>query len=79
MMWGAEWQKKLIGLYEEIIFMNNDIKFLNIELRTPYPLINFEDRFRLRDSVIFLNSNMSGFLFICAQASSQILVVNWQN
>ena len=34
-MWGTEWQKKLIGLYKEIIFMNNDIKFLNIEWRTP--------------------------------------------
>ena len=45
--------KKLIGLYKEIFFMNNDIKFLNIEWRTPYPLTNFEDRFGLRASVIF--------------------------
>ena len=49
--------KKLIGLYKEIIFMNNDIKFLNIEWR-PYPLTNFEDRFGLRASAIFLDSNV---------------------
>ena len=29
--------KKVIGLYKQIIFMNNDIKFLNLEWRTPYP------------------------------------------
>ena len=58
--------------------MNNDIKFLNIEWRTPYPLINFEDRFGLRASVIFLDSNMC-VLFIYPLASSQTLVVNWQN
>ena len=34
--------------------MNVDIKFLNIEWRTPYPLKNFEDHFGLRASVIFL-------------------------
>ena len=51
---GTEWAKKLIGLYKEIIFMNNDIKFLNIEWRTPYPLTSFEDRFELCASVIFL-------------------------
>ena len=28
-----------------MIFMNIDIKFLNTEWRTPYPLTNFEDRF----------------------------------
>ena len=33
--------------------MNNDIKFLNTEWRTPYPLTNFEDRFGLRASVSF--------------------------
>ena len=33
--------------------MNNDIKFLDIEWRTPYPLTNFADRFGLRGSVIF--------------------------
>ena len=38
--------------------MNNDIKFLNIEWRTPYPLTNFEDRFGLRASVIILDSNL---------------------
>ena len=59
--------------------MNNDIKFLNIEWRTPYPLTNFEDRFGLRASVIFLDSNMCGALFICTQASSQTLVVNYVN
>ena len=50
---GYRMAKKLIGFYKEIIFMNNDIKFLNIEWRTPYPLPNFEDRFELRASVIF--------------------------
>ena len=55
--------------------MNNDIKFLNIEWKTPYPLTNFEDRFGLRAS-IFLDSSMCGFLFICTLASSQTLVVN---
>ena len=46
-------KKKCIGLYKEIIFMNNDIKFLDIEWTTLYPLTNFEDRFGLRASVIF--------------------------
>ena len=50
--------------------MNNDIKFLDIEWRTPYPLTNFEDRFGLRASVIFLDSNMYGFLFIWTLARS---------
>ena len=61
--------------------MNNDIKFLNTEWRTPYPLTgkNFEDRFGLRASVILLDSNMCGFLFIWTLAPSQTLVVNWQN
>ena len=59
--------------------MNNDIKFLNIEWREPYPLINFEDHFGLHASVIFLDSNMCGFLFMCTLASSQTLVVKWQN
>ena len=59
--------------------MNNDIQFLNIEWRTPYPLTNFEDRFGLRASVFFLDSNMCGFLFICTLASSQTLVVNLWN
>ena len=62
----------------EIIFMNNDIKFL-IEWRKPYPHTTFENRFGLRASVNFLDSNMCGFLFICTLASSQTLVVNWQN
>ena len=51
MMWSAE-RQKLLGLYKEIIFMNNDIKLLNIEWRTPYHLKNV-DRFELRASVIF--------------------------
>ena len=34
--------------------MNINIKFLNIEWRTPYPLTNFEDRFGLRASIIFV-------------------------
>ena len=70
---------KWVGLYKEILFMNNDIKFLNIEWRTPYPLTKFEDCVGLRASVIFLYSNMCGFLFICTLASSQTLVVKWQN
>ena len=56
--------------------MNNDIKFLDIEWRTPYPLTNFEERFGLRASVIFLDSNICGFLFIWTLARSQTLVVN---
>ena len=59
--------------------MNNDITFLNIEWKTPYPLTNFEDRFGLRALVIVLDSNMCGFLFIYTLASSQTLVINWQN
>ena len=46
--------KYLIALYKENIFMNNDIKFLNIEWRTQYSLTDFEDRFGLHSSVIFL-------------------------
>ena len=57
--------------------MNYDIKFLNIERRTPYSLTNFEDRFGLRASIVFLVSNMCGFLFIWTLASSQTLGVNW--
>ena len=56
--------------------MNNDIKFLNIEWRTPYPLTNFEDHFGLHASVISLDSNMCDFLFICTLARSQTPVVN---
>ena len=33
--------------------MNNGIKFLDTEWRTPYPLTNFEDRFGFRASVVF--------------------------
>ena len=57
--------------------MNYDIKFLNIERRTPYSLTNFEDRFGLRASIVFLVSNMCGFLFIWTLAISQTLGVNW--
>ena len=53
---GIQNGKKLIGLCEEIIFMINDIIFLNIEWRTPYPLTNVEDPFGLRASVSFLDS-----------------------
>ena len=59
--------------------MNSDIKFLNIEWRTTYPLTNFEDRFGLHAPVIFWDSNMCVFLFICTLSRSQTLVVNWQN
>ena len=76
---GYRMAKKLIGLYNEIIFMSNDIKFLNIEWRTPHPLTNFEDHCGLCAWVIFLDSNMCGFLLICTLASSQTLVVNRQN
>ena len=47
--------------------------------RTPYTLRNFEDRLGLRASLIFLDSNMRGFLFISTMARSETLVVNWQN
>ena len=76
---GVQNGKKWIGLYKEIFFMYIYIKSFNIELRTPYPLTNFVDRFGLRASVIFFNSNMCGVLFICTQASSQTLVVNLRN
>ena len=59
--------------------MHNDIKFVDIEWRTPYPLINFEDPFGLCASVIVLDSNMCGFLFILRLSRFQTLVVNWQN
>ena len=59
--------------------MNYDINFLNIEWRTPHPLTDFQDRFVLRASVISLDSNMCGLLFICTLASSQTLDVNRQN
>ena len=76
---GIQNGKKLIGLCKEIIFKINDIIFLNIEWRTPYPLTNFEDPFGLRASVSFLDSVMCCFLFIWTLASSQTLMVNWQN
>ena len=76
---GYRMAKKCIGLYKELIFMDNDIKFLEIEWRTPYPLTNFEGRFGLHALVIILDSNMCGFLFIWTLARSQTLVVNWQN
>ena len=38
--------------------MNNDIKFHNVEWRTPYALKHFDDRFELCASVIFLDTNM---------------------
>ena len=44
--------------------MNNDIKFLNIEWRMLYSLTNFEDYFGLHAPVIFLDTNMYGFLHI---------------
>ena len=76
--------KQLSKLYSKIGLPQGlgnkiDIKFLDIEWRTPYPLTNFEDRFWLRASFIFLDSNMWGFLSIWKLARSQTLVVNWQN
>ena len=41
--------------------MNNDMKFLDIEWRTPYPLTNFEDHFGLRASVIFFRLQYGPF------------------
>ena len=79
---GYRMAKKLIGLYKETIFMNNDIKFINIEWRTPYPLTNFKDCFGFNASLIFFLLfffNMCGFLFIWTLASYQTVVVNWQN
>ena len=75
---GYRMAKKLTWLYKEIIFMNTDIKFLNTEWRTPYPITNFEDCFGLHASIIFLDSNMCGFLIICTLANSQTLVAKWQ-
>ena len=76
---GCRTAKIVIGLYKEIFFMNNYIKFLNIEWRTRYSLTNFEDHFGLHASVIFLVPNMCGFWYICVLVWSQTLVVNWQN
>ena len=76
---GYRMAKPLIRLYKELIFMNGDFKFLSIEWRTPYPLTHFEGRFGLRASVIYWASNIYCFLFFCTLASSQTLVVNWQN
>ena len=76
---GYRMARKLKGLLKEIIFMNSDIKFLNIEWRTPYPLTNLEDRFGLHAPVNFWDSNMCVFLFISTLARSHTLVVNWQN
>ena len=44
---GYRMAKNLIGLYctSKILFMNNDIKFLNIKWRTWYSPTNFEDHF----------------------------------
>ena len=50
---GYRMAKKCKVLYKEIIYMNNDNIFFDIEWRTPYPLTNFEDRFGLCASVIF--------------------------
>ena len=50
---GYRMAKNLIGLYKEILFMNNDIRFLNIEWRTRYSPTKFDDHFGLRASVIF--------------------------
>ena len=36
--YGVQNCTKLIGLYNKIIFVKNDTKFLKIEWRTPYPL-----------------------------------------
>ena len=44
--------KNLIGLYKKILFMNNDLKFLNIEWRTQYSHTNFDEHFGLHASVI---------------------------
>ena len=71
--------KNLIGLYKEnTFFMNNNIKFLNIEWRTRYSLTTFEDQFGLY-ALVFLDPNMCGFLHICILVWSQTLVVDWQN
>ena len=50
--------KNLIGLYKEIIFMNNDIKFLNIQW-IPSQILNTDLDCAPR---LFLDSNLCGFL-----------------
>ena len=42
-------------------------------------LTNFEDQFGLHPLIIVLDPNMCAPWYICVLASSQTLVVNWQN
>ena len=59
--------------------MNNDINFLNIGWKTRY--IPSQILKTILDCMpqLFLDPNMCGFWYICILASSQTLVVNWQN
>ena len=77
-MWGTEWPKKWIGLYKEIIFMNNDIYFLNREWGIQYSLTNFEDYFWIACLSYFLDPNKCGFKHICRVLWSQTPVVNYR-
>ena len=42
-------------------------------------LTNFEDQFGLHPPIIVLDPNVCAAWYICVLASSQTLVVNWQN
>ena len=54
--------KKLIGLYKQNTFINNDIKFFNTEWWTPNALTYFEYHFGLHASVIFFRPKYVWFL-----------------
>ena len=71
--------KICIWLYKEIIFMNNDILFLNREWGARYFLTNFEEHFWIARLSYFLDPNMCGFWHICMVLWSQNLVVNYRN
>ena len=58
--------------------MNNDIEFLNVEWRTRYSLLNFEDYFDCMPQ-LFLDPIMCAIWYISVSVSSQTPVVNWQN
>ena len=55
--------KTSIGLYKQILFMNIDITFFNIECRTRYSLTNFQDHFWLH-AFYFLDHNMCNVFHI---------------
>ena len=70
--------KNSIGYTRKILFMNNNIKFRNIDWRTCYSLVHLKI---ILDCIpqLFLDPNMCGFLHIYMLLWFQNLVVNWQN